>query len=348
MSVRDGQYPLPVPMSDIDLFLSRPTEAVCQVLRNFEGNIVILGAGGKMGLHLCLMIQFALLKTGQSNRVIAVSRFGNLKYKSEYEDQGVETLSGDLRDSDFVKSLPEASVVFYLVGAKFGTADNPDFLYEMNVDLASRLATHYRSSRIVAFSTGCVYSYTTATSGGSHEGSPTNPIGEYALSCLERERCFEEVSAEFDTAVILIRLNYSVEFRYGVLVDICKKVMAGEVVDLSTGFVNVIWQNDALCQIVQALALAQSPARALNITGSAILSVRELALAFGSLLGKDPLFIGDASGSAWLNDASCSHRLFGEPPTDISTMINWTVAWLTAGGSTYEKPTGFERRDGKF
>ncbi|MDQ8187707.1 NAD(P)-dependent oxidoreductase [Pelagicoccus sp. SDUM812002] len=348
MALPDARRNLPVPRSEIDLFLSQPSEAVCDALRNLEGDIVVLGAGGKMGLHLCLMLRFALNELEQTNRVIAVSRFGNLKSKSEYEEHGVETRAGDLRDDDFVKSLPEAATVFYLVGAKFGTADHPDLLRETNVDLAKRLAGRYSASRIVAFSTGCVYSFVTPASGGSHEGSPTNPVGEYAQSCLERELCFQEVSALHDTPVVLIRLNYSVEFRYGVLVDIASKVFAGEPVDVSTGFVNVIWQNDALCQIVQALALVQSPAIPLNITGPEILSVREIAEEFARKFGRTVRLEGEEGETAWLNNASRSHRLFGEPAVAINTMMDWVAVWLAGGGSTYGKPTGFEKRDGKF
>lgn len=339
---------LPCAASEIDLFLSRPSEAVLDSLRNLEGDIVILGAGGKMGLHLCLMVQFAVQELEQSNRVYAVSRFGNLKSKGEYEQHGIETVAGDLMDERFVESLPQACTVFYLVGAKFGTADNLQILHETNVVLAESLATRYRKARIVAFSTGCVYSFVTPGSGGSHEGSPTNPVGEYARSCLERERCFEEASAEYGTETVLIRLNYSVEFRYGVLVDICGKILAGQPVNVTTGFVNVIWQNDALCQIVQSLALAQSPAVPINITGEEILSVREIALGFARRLGKDARFTGVESETAWLNNASRSHRIFGMPAIGIETMLDWIVAWLTSGGDTYGKPTGFDKRDGRF
>ncbi|MBD5777927.1 NAD(P)-dependent oxidoreductase [Pelagicoccus sp. NFK12] len=337
-----------MPRSEIDLFLARPDEAVCDALRNLEGDIVVLGAGGKMGLHLCLMLRFALDELEQDNRVIAVSRFGNLKSKSEYEERGVLTVAGDLREERFVAELPDAPTVFYLVGAKFGTADRPEILRETNVDLARSLALRYRSSRIVAFSTGCVYSFVTPGCGGSHEGSPTEPVGEYARSCLERERRFQQVSEEEGTEVVLIRLNYSVEFRYGVLVDVASKVLAGEPVDVSTGFVNVIWQGDALRQIVQALPLAQSPAIPLNITGPDILSVREIAEEFGRRFGRKALIEGEESETAWLNNAGRSHRLFGEPSVEIDTMIDWVVAWLSGGGSTYGKPTGFEKRDGKF
>lgn len=343
-----AQSGLPASPSEIDLFLSQPSEAVCDTLRDLKGDVVVLGAGGKMGLHLCLLLQFALLELEQTNRVIAVSRFGNLKAKAEYERHGIVTCAGDLRDEVFVNSLPEASTVFYLVGAKFGTADNPDLLRETNVVLAERLALRYKNARIVAFSTGCVYSYVTPESGGSHEGSPTNPVGEYAKSCLERERCFMEASSKFGTPVVLIRLNYSVEFRYGVLVDICSKVLAEESVDVSTGYVNVIWQNDALCQIVQSLALAQSPAIPLNIAGADILSVRGLATSFGEKLGKKVRIEGEERETAWLNNAGRAHRLFGEPPTDVDTIVDWTLAWINGGGATYGKPTGFERRDGNF
>lgn len=301
-----------------------------------------------MGLHLCMLIKRALEKSGKENTVWAASRFRSLRGCDAYHAVGVRTLVGDFRDEAFVASLPNCPTVFYLVGAKFGTADNPELLQEINVEVAERLAARFRTARIVALSTGCVYSYVTPESGGSDESSRTESVGAYAASCVERENQFAGASARFGTRIALVRLNYAVEFRYGVLVDIATKVLRGEPVDVSTGFVNVIWQTDALNHIAQALCLADSPAKPINITGPEIVRVRDLAMQFGELLGREPRFVGKEQPTAWLSNAGRSHQLFGKPEVAPATMIRWVAAWLARDGSTYDKPTGFERRDGKF
>ncbi len=335
-------------MEEIDWFLSTPQEGALNTLRKLKGDILVLGAGGKMGLHLCLLLRRAVRDLGQGNRIWAASRFLSLNSRESYEEHGVKTLAGDFRDSSFTDSLPHCPTVFYLVGAKFGTGENPELLREINIEVAARMASRFRNAKIVAFSTGCVYSYMTPESGGSHEGSPTEPVGEYAISCLEREKRFEAVSAESGTPVALIRLNYSVEFRYGVLIDVGEKVMSGNPIDLTMSHVNLIWQNDALNQIVQTLEIAQTPAVPINITGPEIVSIRALAKQFGKLFGTEPHFIGEPSPTAWLSNASRSHELFDKPSISLQTMVEWTAAWLIKGGSTHGKPTGFERRDGRF
>ncbi len=283
---------LPCLMEEVDWFLSTPQKGAINTLRNLKGDILVLGAGGKMGLHLCLLLRRAVRELGQNNRIWAASRFQSLNTTESYEGHGIKTLAGDFCDASFTASLPPCPTVFYLVGAKFGTKDNPELLRRINVGVAARMASQFRDARIVAFSTGCVYSYVTPGSGGSHEDSPIDPPGEYAISCLEREKRFEAVSTQSGTPVALIRLNYSVEFRYGVLVDVGEKVLRGEPVDISTGHVNVIWQNDALNHIIQALGIAQSPALPINITGPDIVNIRGLAERYGSLFGKKPQFIG--------------------------------------------------------
>ncbi len=335
-------------MEAIDVFLSVPQEGALQALRELEGDFLVLGAGGKMGLHLCLMLRQACDTLGKSNTVWAASRFQGLNSADPYESNGVKTLAGDFRDDAFVETLPLCPTVFYLVGAKFGTTGNPDLLREINVEVSARIASRFRASKIIAFSTGCVYSYASPGSGGSNEESLTDPIGEYAQSCLEREKRFEAISVEHGTQVSLIRLNYSVEFRYGVLVDIGQKVMDDEPIDVTMGYFNLIWQNDALNQIVQTLDYAGSPARPINITGADIVSIRSIAQRFGKLFGKAPRFTGEEEATMWVSNASRSHKLYGKPSVELGTMIEWTAAWLAQEGRTYGKPTGFEKRDGKF
>ncbi len=301
-----------------------------------------------MGLHLCLMLKQAVDQLGQNNTIYAASRFQSLNSDQAYLEAGIEVLKGDFRNEVFINQLPRCETVFYLVGAKFGTTDRPELLEEINVKVAGRLGEYYRDSHIVAFSTGCVYSYTNPEYGGSTEASPTDPVGDYAQSCLGREVQFATLSRKYGTPVALIRLNYSTEFRYGVLVDIGTRVLQGEPVDLTMGYLNLIWQPDALNHIIRCLDLAGSPAVPINITGPDILSVRDLAERFGQVFGTTPRFQGEPAESMWLSDASHSHRMFGKPVTDLEAMIQWTAAWLLKVGQTHGKPTGFEKRDGKF
>lgn len=345
----DGwQATLPCAPEAVDSFLSAPAAETVEALSRSEGDILVLGAGGKMGLHLCLLLKRALDGIGGERMVYAVSRFTSLNSADAYEESGIRTLPGDLRDDGFVESLPDCPTVFFLAGAKFGTTGNPKVLQEMNVGVPARIAERFKESQIVAFSTGCVYSYTSPESGGSREGSPTNPIGEYAQSCLERERQFQMASERHGTKVVLIRLNYSLEFRYGVLHDIGQSILKGEPIDVTMGFVNVIWQSDALNQIVRALELANSPAVPINITGPDVISVREIAVRFGERLGREPKFTGEEAKTMWLSNASKSHRFYGRPSVEWTEMVDWVAAWLLRGGASHGKPTGFEKRDGKF
>jgi nucleoside-diphosphate-sugar epimerase len=339
---------LPCAPGEVDTFLSQPDKGTLDVLDTIDGDILVLGAGGKMGLHLCRMLRFGLDQLGKKNTVYGASRFRTLAGRKVYEDAGIETLVGDFRDKSFLESLPDCPVVFYLAGAKFGTADNPELLKEINVDLPARVAERFSKSRIAAFSTGCVYSYTTPLSGGSVEGSKLEPVGAYAQSCLGREEAFNNASARHGTPVVLLRINYSVEFRYGVPVDIGRKVLNGEPVDVTMGYVNVIWQNDAINHVIQSLQLSGSPPVPINITGPEVVSVRRIAERFGELFGNEPVFTGEEAPSAWLSNASKSHRLFGKPSVPLDQMIQWIATWLVNNYDTYNKPTGFERRDGKF
>lgn len=349
MTTPASALPLPCQPDAVDAFLSFPQDGALRVLRDLEGDVLVLGAGGKMGLHLCRLLRDGLNRVGRgAQEVYGASRFQTLASREAYESAGIRTLVGDFRDPAFLGSLPDCPVVFYLVGAKFGTADNPGLLQEINVEVPRRVAERFPQARIVAFSTGCVYSYTSPDSGGSVEDSPLEPVGAYAQSCLGREEAFTAASRRHGTPVVLIRLNYAVEFRYGVPVDIGRKVLRGEPVDVTMGYVNVIWQNDALNHIVESLALAGSPPVPLNITGPEVVPVREMAGHFGRLFGRAPIIVGEEAPTAWLNNASRSHRLFGLPSVSLETMLEWIASWLLHDQSTYNKPTGFERRDGQF
>jgi nucleoside-diphosphate-sugar epimerase len=313
--------PPPCAPWEADDFLSRPPVSVVSAVREFSGPVLVLGAGGKMGLHLSLTLRAAALAAGRGDlRVIAVSRFSTLRDRESFTRGGVETVACDLSDEAAVAALPEAGVVFYLAGVKFGTASSPELLERMNVTVARLVARRYHRSKIVAFSTGCVYPFVDVGSSGADESVPPAPLGDYAVSCLRREEAFASVAREHQTPVVLIRLNYAVEFRYGVLLDIASKVKAGQPIDLSMGHVNVIWQSDAIAQVIQSAALARAPAFPLNIAGAEVLRVRDIASAFGALLERSPVFTGSEQSTAWLNDASRSHRLFGAPSISFDQM----------------------------
>lgn len=339
---------LPCLPGEVDDFLARPTPRVIEVIARTPGPFLVLGAGGKIGLHLSLMMRRALDQLGRRDRVVAVSRFSSLRDEKAFADRGIETLACDLNNEAALQRLPDAPTVFFLAGVKFGTAAAPGLLHAINVELPQRVARKFARSRIIAFSSGCVYPFVTPASGGARENTPPSPVGEYAASCVAREQAFTEVAAAHGTAVALIRLNYSVEFRYGLLVDIAQKVLARQPVDVTTGHVNVIWQNDAVAHSIQALEIAGAPAVPINVTGAETLAVRDLAIRFGAALQLPVEIVGTEADTAWLNNASHSHRLFGAPLTSVDAMIGWISEWLRHDGATWGKPTGFERRDGRF
>jgi nucleoside-diphosphate-sugar epimerase len=340
--------PLPFPRESIDDFLSHPTAGVVATVTRTPGPFLVLGAAGKLGLHLCIMLRTALDQLGRTDRVIAVSRFTTLRDRAAFESRRIETCPCDLADPAALAALPAAPTVFFLAGVKFGTATAPDLLHAVNVEVPARVAAHFHASRIVAFSSGCVYPFVTAASGGASEAMPPAPVGDYAASCLAREQAFSAAGRLHGNPIALIRLNYSVEFRYGLLVDIAESVLAGRPVDITTGYVNVIWQPDALAHSIQALDLAGTPAVPVNVTGPQTLSVRELAVNFGTLLGRPAVITGTEADTAWLNDAGLSHVRFGLPATSVDQMMTWIATWLLKHGETWGKPTGFERRDGRF
>lgn len=339
---------LPCDPAAVDDFLSDPTPAVTDAVSRLDGDFMVLGAGGKMGLHVCLMLQKAMQAAGRSRRVVAVSRFGSVNERSQFDRPGIETRACDLCDSAQLEELPSLENVIFMAGAKFGTSGQPDLLRRMNVEMPERVANQFSDSRLTAFSTGCVYSFVPVTSSGATESAETNPVGEYAQSCLGREKAFRRAALEFQTPLTLFRLNYSVEFRYGVLVDIAQKVFQGLPIDVTTGHVNVIWQRDAVARTVLAHEHASPTPFILNVTGPEVLRVRDLAARFGEILGQTPQFEGTEEPTAWLSDASLAEKLFGPPETSLDEMISWIATWVATGQPTLGKPTGFEKRDGKF
>jgi len=332
----------------LEELLSRPSEKLVNMIPELDGDILFLGAGGKIGASIAIMARRAIDLAGVKKRVIGLSRFSNEKQMQLLQEQGIETLRGDLLDQDFISQLPKVKNVVFLAGMKFGSEENLALTWAINSYLPALIADHFRDSRIVAFSTGCVYPLVPVAGGGSKESDIPDPVGEYAQSCLGRERMFEYGSLRHATPVILIRLNYAVEMRYGVLVDIALKVKAGIPIDLAMGYFNVVWQGDANDMILRSFQYCSTPAKIINITGPETLSVREMAVKFGKIFGMDPKFTGKEAKTALLSNANESFRLFGYPGTDVDTLVSWIASWIENDGSLLNKPTHFEVRDGKY
>lgn len=328
--------------------LSAPSPEVVAALGELKGDLLILGVGGKIGPSLARMAKRASDAAGMARRIMGVALFESDRARADLEQHGIESIHGDLLDRAFLESLPDVPNVLFLAGMKFGSVENLPLTWAINCYLPGLVAERYRQSRIVAFSTGCVYPLVPIASGGSRETDPPQPVGEYAQSCLGRERMFQYASRTHGTPVTLIRLNYAVEMRYGVLVDIAQKVFAGEPVDLRMGHVNVIWQGDVNAMVLRSLLLCQSPANILNVTGPEIVSVRWLAEQFGALFGREPRFLNQESDTALLSNAARAFGLFGYPQVPLEVLIRWTADWIANGRPLLQKPTHFEVRNGKF
>lgn len=335
-------------IEDLEEALSRPSTGLVEDLKRLDGDILILGVGGKMGPTLARMARRALDEAGSDARVIGVARFSDPAARDSLEAHGIETITADLLDRGNLAALPDAPNIVYMAGRKFGSTGQESLTWAMNVYLPGVVAERFPESRIAAFSTGNVYPFYPVDSPGPTEQDATGPIGEYAQSCLGRERMFQHFSLAHNTPVCIIRLNYAIDLRYGVLLDIATKVHEGRTIDLSMGHANVIWQGDANDWSLRALALCASPAAILNLTGPGVMAVRDVARRFGEILGREPELTGIESPTALLNNAAKANELFGPPRVDLEQMIRWTAAWVQQGGATLSKPTHFEVRDGKF
>lgn len=335
--------------SQLEELLSRPDEKTAEAMAALDGDLLILGVGGKMGPSLARLARRACDGAGVRKRIIAVARFTNSKLPAELARDGVETIACDLLEQEALRQLPDVPNVIFMAARKFGTSDEAHMTWAMNTYLPGLIADRYRASRIVAFSTGNVYPLRSISQGGATETTAVEPIGEYAQSALGRERMFEYGSAQWGTRGVILRLNYAVELRYGVLVDIGHAVFERRAISLAMPSVNVIWQGDANSWCLRSFAHCQSPPLILNITGPETLSVREVALEFGKQFGIEPAFIPASEGtSALLNDAGKARGLFGEPRVGSGELIGWIADWIRKGGSLLNKPTHFQTRDGKF
>lgn len=339
---------LPVSDQAVDELLSRPTPELLNSLQQISGDILILGVGGKMGPTLAMMARRALDQLGRNDKVIGVARFTNPEAGRKLQDAGIETIKCDLLEQDQVAKLPDAANVIFMAGHKFGASSSPDLTWAMNVMVPAYAAQKYPASRTVVFSTGCVYPLVPIVQSGAREETPLAPPGDYANSCVGRERIYSYYSNKNNTPLSLFRLNYAIDFRYGVLIDIAQKIWNGEPFDVSMGHANVIWQGDANARALMCLERADSPPCAINITGPETISLRSLAGRFGQLLDREPIITGQEAPTAWLSDASKSNRLFGYPHVSLDEMTEWVAQYLKSGGGTLGKPTRFEEREGKF
>lgn len=334
--------------TDLNEVLSRPRPALVEAIRGVTSPLVVLGAGGKMGPSLCWLARRAAEEAGHKLQVIAVSRFSDPRGREWLEARGVETLSCDLLNRDAVARLPDSTNLIYLVGLKFGTQQIPWMTWAVNTLVPAHVAERYSRARIVALSSGNVYPFVPVESGGATESLPPAPVGEYGTAALARERILEYCSRTQGTRLALMRLNYAVELRYGVLADLARKVWNKEPVELATGHLNCIWQGDANEMILRSLDLTGTPPVVLNLTGPSTHSVRELARRFGELLGRPPQLAGTEEPTALLNNPVELCSRLGPPPTPLQAMLQWTANWVKQGGADLGKPTHFEVRTGQF
>ena len=335
-------------LQSLERELLKPSEELIHDITKIEGDIMFLGVGGKMGPSMARLAKEAIEKAGIDKKVIGVSRFSDNSLKTELNSLGIETISADLLNESDLKALPDVKNIIYLAGHKFGSTGNESFTWAMNAYLPGRVADRYQDSNIVAFSSGNVYPFSPINSGGLSEEQSPSPVGEYGQSCLGRERVFEYFSKKNNTPTLIYRLNYAVDFRYGVILELAKSVNEGREIDLRTGNVNVIWQGDANEIALRSLLHCESPAKILNVTGPETLSVKWVAEQFGRAFDKEPQYIHEIQETALLSNASECHKLFGYPKVTIREIIDITARWIKEGGDIFGKATHFQEREGKF
>jgi nucleoside-diphosphate-sugar epimerase len=338
----------PASEAELEERLAAPAAADVAGLRELAGDVIVLGASGKMGPSLVRRIKRAADAAGGSRRITAVARFLDADARASLDAEGVTTIPADLADPTQVDRLPDAPHVLFLVGRKFGTGDQAHLTWATNTVSPALALRRYAASRVVVLSTGNVYPLVRPEDGGSREADPLAPVGEYAQSCLGRERIAEYCSRINGTRVLLVRLNYASDLRYGVLVDVARRVRVGEPVDLSVGHVNTIWQGDANSYVLRGLAHCTSPPAALNVTGPDVLRVQDVAERFGAAFGRRPQFVGRADGRALLSNPERAIQLLGPPTVSSDELIDWTAEWVGRGGQLLNKPTSYELTSGQF
>lgn len=344
----NAELPAPRSVDELETHLSEPTREVIESLARLNGDLILLGVGGKMGPTMARMARRALDEAGVSRRVIGVSRFKTPGLAERLAGWGIETLSADLLAEAEVASLPDAALVIAMSGFKFGASRDPETSWATNCYLPMLTCRRYAASRIVAFSTGNVYATVPVMSGGSRETDAPQPNGEYAMAALGRERMYQYFSREWRIPTVILRLNYATELRYGVLVDIAQQVQSGKTIDCTMGHVNVIWLRDANAMTLRALEQTTTPARTLNLAGAEILRIRDVGDEFGRRLGKQVRWTGTESSTAFLNRGIEAYSFLGTPEKSARQMIAWTADWIARGGESLGKPTHFQTADGKF
>lgn len=328
--------------------LTTPSEALVEDMKRIKGDILVLGAGGKMGPTLCVLAKNAIRRAGIEKRVIAVSRGSDRIATQLMLDHGIEVIAMDLLDREALEALPNVENVIYMAGRKFGTDGSEWQTWAMNATLPAFVADKFKGSNVVVFSSGNIYPIVKLSSGGCTESDRVGPVGEYAMSCLARERAFEYAANTFGTKIFIYRLNFAVDLRYGVLFDLANKILKGEAISLSTPCFNFIWQGSANEIALRALLHVESPARIMNVTGPETVSIKKAALELGRYLGREPIFEGEEGNDAYLNDASLAMETFGYPAVSAKTLIRWQAEYILDGGRTLDKPTHFEERRGSY
>ena len=332
----------------LDDLLSQPTDALIEDMKQIDGDILVIGAGGKMGPSLCVLASRAIHKAGLKIRVRAVSRFTDEASLRYLEENGVECISADLLDPEQVKSLPDAKNIIYMAGKKFGTQGAEYMTWGMNAVVPARVAERYITSKVVVFSSGNIYPMTAISKAGATEETTLEPVGEYAMSCLGRERVFDFYAQQHGLKCFFYRLNYAVALRYGVLHDLARTILDGQPVSLSTTAFNCIWQRDANEIALRGLLHCDTPPTIYNVTGPETISVKSTAQRLAKLLGKEVSFTGEEQPDALLNNAGKAFSIFGYPTVSLDTLMQWQAEWMLSGGSSLGKPTHFEEREGKY
>jgi nucleoside-diphosphate-sugar epimerase len=328
----------------LDDFLTQPSRALVDELATVDGDLLILGVAGKMGPTLARLAK----RAGPARRVVGVARFSDRSVRDQLAEHGIETIACDLLDRAAIAALPDAPNVIFAAGHKFGASGAPALTWAMNTHVPALVAERYRASRIVAFSTGNVYGLAPVGVAGASETTPPAPVGEYAQSCLGRERMFEYFSARHGTPGRIVRLNYAIDMRYGVVFDIASKVQRGEAIDVTMGHVNVIWQGDANAQVLRCLTRCTTPTTPINVTGPETISIRWLAHQLAARMDTTATIVGQEAPTALLSDTTAAATSFGYPLVPLGRMLDWVADWVRAGGSSFGKPTKFEVRDGSF
>lgn len=325
-----------------------PSDRLIADVEQISGDVIILGVGGKMGGDLARLLANASRAAGVTRRVLGVSRFTDEGVREMLEREGITTIAADLLDDSALRKLPTVPNVIYMAGAKFGTAGAEHYTWAMNAYLPGRVCEHFRDAHIVAFSTGNVYPYVEIDSGGCTENTPPDPVGEYGQSCLGRERVFEHFSRKHGRPMLLLRLNYANDFRYGIIHETARAVADRRSIDLTTGYVNLIWQTDANEAAIRSLLHCASPPTVLNVTGAGTVSIRRLATRFGERWRTEPIFEGGEASTALLSNAARAHGLLGPPRTSLDELIDLVATWIESGGESLNKPTHYQTRNGVY